>query len=180
MISESYIYKNELLKFATDLKKRRTQTRWTTRTDLIIERTIFFGFFIIRKLCETVKISDYLKTKNFKVSVLSIDAPFEINFTTDHKIFEYIDWENEKHENMPVIQICNQFIHSFLMTIVMGEKGGFAGIMVSSDRFKSKKCFFIRARTVIQIFQEFGKNYPSKSHWRREPVTCKLIEYVVE
>lgn len=180
MVSESYIYKNELLKFAADLQKRQNQKRWTDRTSLFIEKELFFGFFMIRKLCETITISDSLKVKCFPVSVLSINAPFDINFTTEHKVLDYIDWKNQTSELMQITKICNQFIHSFLISVLVNENGGFEGVLISSDWFKSKKCFWIEAGMIIQIFEEFGNNYPSELHWRREPGTCKLIEYIVK
>ena len=180
MISESYIYKDELLKYATDLQKRRSQKRWTDRTNLLIEKELFFGFFIIRKLCETVKISDSLKAKDFPVSVLSINSSIDINFTTDHKALKYVNWDDPQPDKMKVTHICNQFIHSFLMTLILNEDDGLGGILISSDRYKSKKCFMIELDTIIQIFIEFGNNYPCTSHFRREFGTCKIIEYRTE
>jgi len=179
MISESYVYKDELLKFADDLQKRRTQKRWTERTGLLIEKELFFGFFIIRKLCEAVKISNSLKAKDFKVSVLPIAAPFDINVTTEHKVLENIDWEKQIYQKMSIIQICNQFIHSFLMLLVSKEDGGLESVLISSDWFKSKKCFLIDLEIIIQIFQEFGNNYPYRISWRRDR-NCKIIEYIIE
>jgi hypothetical protein len=67
MFSESYIYKDELLRYANDLIKRKEQRKWFDRSYLLIEKEIFFGFFVIRKLCESYKISEYLKSKNYNV-----------------------------------------------------------------------------------------------------------------
>jgi hypothetical protein len=180
MISESHIYKDELLKFAADLKKRLIKMRWTERSILIVEKELFYGFFIIRKLCETLKISDSLKIKCYPVCVHDINAPFDINFTTDHKILEHIDFENQSIEYMKITEICNQFIHSFLLRICSDEKGGLHSILVSSDWFKSRKCLMIEINTVIKIFKEIGKNYPHEIHWTRESETLKLIKCIVK
>jgi len=79
MFSESYIYKDELLKYSRDLLKRKDQKKWFDKSYLLVGKEIFFGFFIIRKLCESYKISDYLKYKNIDIRKIVLGLPFEPN-----------------------------------------------------------------------------------------------------
>lgn len=44
MFSESYIYKDELLKYSRDLLKRKDQKKWFDKSYLLVEKERFFGF----------------------------------------------------------------------------------------------------------------------------------------
>ena len=58
MIDDSVPWKNELLRIAGRLERRRSQKRWTGKTSFLIERDIMVAAFAIRKLIEAHKLSD--------------------------------------------------------------------------------------------------------------------------
>lgn len=181
MISESYLYKEELLRFADDLKRRQNQKRWLPRSSLLVEKELFFGFFLIRKLLETPKISDSLRNSSYPISVYKIDAPVDINWTNDHKAIDYIEFDAPQNGTLYIKRICDQFVHSFLFYLVHDdESGGLHSVMLSSDYVKSKKCFGIDIETIINVFTAFGNNYPDRISWKRKPGTCEIVSYEVE
>lgn len=180
MISESYIYKDDLLRIAQTLKKRKNQKRWTEKTYLLTEKSLFYAFFIIRKLGETPTISNSLREKSYPTSKYRIDSPRDINWTNDHKAIQYIDFENPKPHALSLKKICNQFIHSFLLYLVRDENGLMHDVIVSSDYFKTKECYSIRVDTIIHILNEIGKNYPATIKWHRDFDTSEIISYEVE
>jgi hypothetical protein len=180
MISESYIYKDELLRIALELRKRGEQKRWVERTFLLTEKSLFYAFFIIRKLIETPKISDSLRSKSYPVVKYRIDSPRDINWTNDHKTLNYIDFDNPIKGSLDLKKICNQFIHSFLLYLVRDEEGKLHDVMVSSDYFKSKECYSIELGIITQILDEVGNNYPATIRWHRDLDTSEIISYEVE
>ena len=68
MIHESSYWKEDLLKLAIKLESRLTQNRWGERNLFSVEKEIFFGFYSVRKLIESRKISDSIKTKSYIVN----------------------------------------------------------------------------------------------------------------
>jgi len=166
MFSESYIYKDELLKYANDLIKRKEQRKWFDRSYLLIEKEIFFGFFIVRKLCESFKISNYLKSKNYNVGKITLNLPFELNLLNNYKVLDYIDLEAIKETRMNIKKICNQFIHSYYFFILSEEYNRNKSILISSDYFKTKSCLIININIIIGIFKEFGENYPKSLKYK--------------
>jgi len=162
MFSESYVYKDELLKYAKDLLKRKYQKKWFEKTYLIIEKEIFFGFFIIRKLCESIKISDHLKDKMYKVEKIYYKKPFNINLFNMYKILDYINLNNIKTDSINIEKICNQFIHSYYLFILHEKEDNNIKVLLSSDHSKKKECLIMNIDTIASIFKEFGKNYPNK------------------
>ena len=56
MISDSFPWREELLRVAGRLEKRKAQRRWTERTMFLVERDIMISAYAIRKLKEANKI----------------------------------------------------------------------------------------------------------------------------
>ncbi len=162
MFSESYVYKNELLKYAKDLLRRKYQKKWFNESYLIIEKEIFFGFFIIRKLYESLKISSSLKNKAYIVGKIYYEIPFNLNYFNIYKILDYINLNKEKTDRISIKKICNQFIHSYYLFILHDKEGSNVRVLLSSDYSKSKECLIVNIDTIASIFKEFGKNYPKK------------------
>ena len=160
MFSESYVYKDELLKYAKDLLKRKYQKKWFDETYLIIEKEIFFGFFIIRKLCESFLISNSLKKKMYKVGKIYYKITFNLNYFNICKILDYIDLNKEKADRISIKKLCNQFIHSYYLFILNDKEESNLSVLLSSDYSKSKECLIINIDTIASIFKEFGENYP--------------------
>ena len=58
MIDDSIPWKESLLNIADALDGRRSQQRWSRRTNFLLERDIMTGAFAVRRLVESNKISD--------------------------------------------------------------------------------------------------------------------------
>lgn len=174
MFSESYVYKDELLKYANDLLKRKYQKKWFDESYLIIEKEIFFGFFIIRKLCESFKISNFLEKKAYKVGKIYYKMPFNLNFFNMYKILDHINLNNIKTNRINIKKICNQFIHSYYLFILHEKEDNNIKVLLSSDYSKAKECLIVNIDTIANIFREFGENYPEKLEFKRNKETGEV------
>ncbi|OQK43193.1 hypothetical protein XM74_c11567 [Vibrio vulnificus] len=61
MINVSKFWKDDLLKLAEKLTLRLVQKRWGEKNIYTLEKDIFLGFYSVRKLIESRKISDSVK-----------------------------------------------------------------------------------------------------------------------
>ncbi len=174
MFSESYVYKDELIKYAKDLLKRKYQKKWFDETYLIIEKEIFFGFFIIRKLCESFLISNSLKKKTHKVGKLYYKITFNLNYFNICKILDHIDLNKEKADRISIKKLCNQFVHSYYLFILNDKEKSNVRVLLSSDYSKSKECLIVNIDTIANIFKEFGENYPKNNKELGEINNVKL------
>lgn len=67
MISDPYPWREELLRVADRIEKRKAQRRWTERTMFLVERDIMVSVYAIRKLNEAKRISDRLRGERVRV-----------------------------------------------------------------------------------------------------------------
>lgn len=167
MIWESSHWKEPLLKSATWLRKIRFGENTQERTYVKIEKEIFIGFYSIRKLLETVKITD--ATKNKKYEIEWYPNIKQVNYINWHKIDELYDLNKRNKEYRDIRYICNLFIHSYVF--IISEEENLNGIYVSSDSIKNKKIYFISIENILSIYRLVGRDYPSGSAFSRNSET---------
>lgn len=71
MLSNSVLWKKELLRAADRLEKKATQRRWTEQSAFRVEKDVMVGAYAIRKLLEApAKLSDCVKELRLPVSAI--------------------------------------------------------------------------------------------------------------
>lgn len=131
--------------------------RWLDSTAARCERTVMLGFYSIRKLTESGKLSDFLV--GTKISVLC----YPPTGTTVTK-FNNLSPERHYHLDRPqsrrvgLLFLCNQFIHSHVYGTVHEEDWRLTKFWVSSDRERSKQLFEIPVQSVAEVFETVGKD----------------------
>ena len=104
-----------------------------------IEKEIFFGFYSIRKLLDTVKVSNATKATTYELTWSPSVKP--VDYLNWHRLDKCYDLSTEHTEIRDIQYLCNQFIHSYVF-IVAGEFR-IDGIYVASDHVKNKKVYFV-------------------------------------
>ncbi len=79
MIYESRYWKDDLLKAASDLRRRRKQIRWVDASFARLEQRIMLGFYGVRKLRDSRKVSDRLRYRS-----VPLDEFISTGRTIDH------------------------------------------------------------------------------------------------
>jgi hypothetical protein len=159
MIYESSYWKDDLLKLAAKLERRLVQTRWGEKNYYTIEREIFLGFYSIRKLIESNKVSKSIAVKTYKVHEFPSQGKPESIFN-DFKPDQY-DFSKSKPIEITIISLCNQFIHShyFLPFFPIGKN--LIGFFICSDYKKKSGIYLVTLFDIVSIYRLVGENYPS-------------------
>lgn len=160
MILESSFWKDDLLKLADKLQLRIIQKRWGGKNIFALEKDLFIGFYAIRKLIESEKISDSVKLKQYRVSEFEYRGSRNLVFNTFS--FDKYKFDQPKKRALTISQICNQFIHSFYFLPSFSEEGNLIGFYICSDHQRIKSIFLITIFDIIDIYNVIGNNYPSK------------------
>ncbi|MCG9661031.1 hypothetical protein, partial [Vibrio mediterranei] len=138
MIHISKYWKDDLLKLADKLTMRLVQKRWGEKNFYTLEKELFLGFYSVRKLIESRKISDSVKNKNYKVRKIEFSGEPERlmpnSVDSDYDLVGYTEVST-----LNTIQICNQFIHSYHFVPFFPTGSNLIGFFVCSD-FDRKKC----------------------------------------
>jgi hypothetical protein len=158
MIWESEYWKTPLLKSSKYLRGVRLTESTTERTFVRIEKEVFIGFYSVRKLLDTYKISDDTKKLSFDLIWYKNKKP--IHYMNWYEIGKMYDLKNVNRETRNIRFVCNQFIHSYIF-VPKENNHRLDGFFVASDKERNKKCYYIELENVLSIFRAVGKNYPA-------------------
>ncbi|CAC9436401.1 hypothetical protein [uncultured Gammaproteobacteria bacterium] len=135
MIHESHYWKEPLLKSAKWLSRLRLNENTRKNTYVKLEKELMLGFYSVRKLIETIKISD--STKKIKFKIQWYKNTKKVDWLNHTCIDENYDLTKPNGEEKDIKFICNLFIHSYVF-VVSGD-GKLEGVYVSTDRQKKPK-----------------------------------------
>ncbi|HEY3307230.1 MAG TPA: hypothetical protein VGJ93_02130 [Desulfuromonadaceae bacterium] len=161
MIFESAPWKEELLKIADRLERRYNQKRWSERSLFLLEREVFVGFFSVRKLMESNKISDKIKEKEVELAVYPAGEK-PVTLLNQHKFPELYDLYAGKTDRLTYHDICNQFIHSSIFAPFTPFGKSLVGAYIASDRAKKKQLYYITLVKIVEIFKNVGSDEASE------------------
>lgn len=176
MIQESCYWKEPLLKAAEWLECLIISEN--EELEVRVEREIFIGFYSIRKLLDTFKISH--STRAFLVTLQSHRCKKNVDYLNCHRLDELYDLSKQIKETRPLRFVCDQFIHSFVFGFCMEQDNKLAGFFIASDKLRSERLFFLPIQEILRIFRTVGEDYPTDMHMRRNPITKQWEEVVEE
>jgi hypothetical protein len=169
MIFDSGPWKSDLLATATWLDKVRINQRNYERNLFRVEKEVFNGFYAVRKLLDTFKVTDKTKAKTFNLKwsrqIRTVD------YQNWHHLEKNFDLKATHKETRNIRFLCDQFIHSYVFIPRLGTSGRLSGFYISSDRMRHEKLYFISARQVLSVFRTVGRDDPTQAYGQRDPVT---------
>lgn len=175
MIFESAPWKGEVLQIANKLERRYNQKRWTERSFFLLEKELFLGFFCLRKLMESNKVSTELQEKKIELAVYPAGEK-NITLLNQHKFPELYNLYKGDRELISYWDVCNQFIHSSIFAPFTPSGKSLVGVYIASDRVKKNKLYYITLVKIIEMFRSVGNNYPARLNMQYDD---KKKEYVV-
>lgn len=140
MIYESYPWKQDLQRRKRTILKYNTAERFDQNDDstyTIIEKSIFYLAFIIRKLLDCGgKLSD--EADRYVIRAKSIKPFVHIDLMQRWSEEDSHDWEHENSVTVLGKDVCNWLIHSYLFFVEQEENGPIINFCVSSDYDRNK------------------------------------------
>ena len=168
MINESFYWKNELLKISGKIFKRTKSKRyWTSSQEGTFEKEIMFGFYIIRKLIESKKLSNSLVSTKL-VGRKFISNGKNVTILNNHRIDELYKLTDGKKEKFDLIFLCNQIVHSYIFLPVFEDgikpnNSILSGIWFCSNEKRNETLYELNIESIIILFQKISNDYPSRS-----------------
>jgi hypothetical protein len=174
MINESHYWKTPLLRAATWLERLRLTDANEERALVRVERELFVGFYAIRKLLETFKVSPETRTMEFPLQWSPCIKM--VDYMNAHRVEELFDLDTQHTEQRHLGFLCNQFVHSYVFVVMPDDEGRIAGVYISSDNTRSEKLYFVTRAQILLAFRTVGKDYPSSLRLRRNKKTHQWEE----
>jgi hypothetical protein len=168
MISESYYWKNDLLKQAKFIEAKIAQKRYTIASWSRLEQSVLLGFYSIRKLIESKKLTDKVVGENLSVQFYESSKTDEINHMNWHQLDRHYALDKDTKRSFSLKYIANQLIHSYVLLPIWSEdEKHIQGIAFNSDKTKKKVLYIVDLKDVVKIFNIVGNDYPTESVWTR-------------
>lgn len=167
VIQDSIPWKDELIKTASRLERKKTQKRWTDRSGFLVERDIMVGAYSVRRLIECWKVSHDLAASRISIVTYPLieSAP---NFYNKYFYWELYDLDCPTKVTLSVQETCNQIIHSWMWSLSATEGNELDGIFVSSDRKRGSLLYFIHIDALIELFTSVGEENIAQKTWNLE------------
>lgn len=137
----------ELEQSAVSLEKLYRSNDWNDDSEFSVEKSIFLGFYAIRKLKESNLLSNKVISLNWKITTYpKSDKPRQNKFLNDYQLF------SGGFEELNLAVLCNQFIHSNHFSPFIPDGSFCVGFFFASDRESKKKLYYMQLVTVINVF----------------------------
>ena len=173
MIYESVYWKDPLLSAAKWLRSIRISERTRESTFVRIEKEILVGFYSIRKLFDTHKVSDSTKEITYTLTWFpKLPNAKPVDQLNWHQLDKLYDMSTENKEKRDIRYLCNQFIHSYVF--VMCGEFRINGFFVVSDKFRNKKVYYVPLSDILHAFRLVGRDYPASILFKRNSDTGEM------
>jgi hypothetical protein len=131
------------------------QKRWPDASLARCEQTVMLGFFEVRKLIDSRKL-----TRDFALQPLQVKFHRPtgkcIHLFNRRNIEELYDFDGGRRRTITVQYLCNQVIHSYVFALVFDEINQFQSVVVASDLARSKDLIEVPVTTIVEVFDRAG------------------------
>lgn len=139
MIHESYPWKLDLRRRLRLIEKHNVSGLLERDDDsayTVLEKSVFYSAFIIRKLLECVKLSDEAERYSFQaIGIKPVKHIDRMHHWPDEKSH---DWGNEIFLSVKGKDLCNWLIHSYVFFFIHEVDGSISEFCISSDYDRNK------------------------------------------
>ena len=149
MIWSSHEWKTYLRRLLRDLRRKIKEPN--DEVPFLVERNIFIIVFAIRKLIDSGKTTDALSSVEFELGIhrkIGSKHHDQRYHTVDP---EYWDLLSSTESKFKIRDICNEIIHSDVLTWIVDCDTGLEGFFVASDLNAPKRLIKIDFSTFFQM-----------------------------
>ena len=170
MIRESAPWREELRRCARGLTRLAAQRRETDKRSALLERTLFFGAYAMRKLNEAKKLSSAWAGRSVPGLWYPLIAspPDLMNW---HRINEHYDLSAGKENCLSAKDLSDTVIHSFVFMVELNDDESISGVFLASDRSKRAGLWLFKITTLVEIMAATAADKFNYSRWIRDPET---------
>ena len=156
MISDSVPWREALLRGADFLEQQKIRQRWTERGVYLIERELFIAFYAIRRLLEAYRISDALASSVWPATKHALSSSKRPDLLSYQDVPDYYETDEGEAVNLPLRVLCNQVIHSYVLTFQLSEDRGLKGLWIASDRQRGSAVYFVEMDAIVALLRAVG------------------------
>ncbi|MCQ9067099.1 hypothetical protein [Vibrio diabolicus] len=144
---------------------------WNDRLEYEVEKSIFVGFYAIRKLLESGHLTQRVSSLNWTLTAY----PLCENTNSNEWIRNY-NHSKGFDKQLGLKKICDQFVHSVHFAPFVPDGRFCVGFYFVSDRDRNKEIYYIQIVNVLNVFLSVanGKNVKLKIEHNENSLSVNL------
>lgn len=157
-MQESWPYKRDLLRFASEFQRRATHQIWRDSSLWKAEQLLFVGFYFVRKLIENRKVTDGCARRSILIQSAKLSRDREVSDFMRYDLEKDLETAEFTDVKVDVSQLCDKIIHVWWCTPIQRVQGGLAGYIFTTDRKKNAELWLLPTESIVDVFTSFGRN----------------------
>jgi hypothetical protein len=155
---ECSLYKKELALFALSFRERATKQPWRDYSLAKAERMLFVGFLYVRKLIESLKVSDVcarssvaiLRTPHTKTPEASGSSRYDLV-----KSLETVAWARDR---VDIHHLSGKVLQASPTIPVQDDARGLAGFMFATERHGNPELWLVPTPAIADAFERIAES----------------------
>ena len=166
MIEESLYWRRDLQRYARTIeawrhKSLRRDVDWAR-----IEHSIMLGFFSIRRLLESYKLSDTTRDMDVQVTQYPFKQGSHLTLLNWSKLDRHYDFAKATDYRLSLRDLSNQVIHSYVFSLASNRRHRLAGMFVSSEFRRRRSVAYFPAWRIVRLFRLVAADWPNAMDMR--------------
>ena len=177
MIYESHPWRADLKRFARTLANARTMTMENESESARVERAVMYGFFALRKLEESDKLTKDTQSQTLKWHRFPAIIGKRMPRHKRQELDDYFDMLSPERVQLSPRELANQVIHSYVFTHLVDSRDRLRGVFVASDRGRKRGVLYLPAWRIVLLFRRVASDIPTYSSWTYDPKSGEYLYY---
>jgi hypothetical protein len=172
MIWESGPWRRELLR-GTEMMTKWSAAKTSDHQMFLLEKNLFFSAFAVRKLIEARKIPDQMVSESVAAKSFVVKRiPTLFNW---HRIERNFDLTAPSKIRVPIRELFNVIIHSYVLVFDCGKSGRVSGFYVASDRSKKSRLLYVSLKKYTALCRKIARSEQRGVRWELQPDGSELV-----
>jgi hypothetical protein len=123
-----------------------------------------YGYFAVRRLMECYKLSSASLTLTLPLVHYPFRPGSHMTLLNADDVDRHFDLTRPFRASMPLRDISNQLIHSYIFVLSLQLRGSLAGVFVSSEYRRRRALTYIPAWRTCRVFRRLADDWPNDVH----------------
>jgi hypothetical protein len=166
VIEESLYWRTDLQRYARTLHAWRHKRLSRDLDWARIERSVMLGFFSIRRLLESYKLSDDTRDLLVQVTQYPFKQASHLTLLNWSNLDRHYDFARPNDSQLSLRELSNQVIHSYVFSLASNSRHRLAGMFVSSEFRRRRSVAYLPAWRIVRLFRRVAADWPDAMDMR--------------
>lgn len=170
LIDDSEPWRSDLKRYAGSIDRARKRPVRGEQAFARLERDHMYGYFAVRRLMECFKLSSSTLSLTLPLVAYPFRNGSHLTFMNADELDRHFDLGRPTRVTMPLRDLSNQIIHSYVFVFALRRPSYLAGVFVSSEFRRRRTLAYVPAWRTARVFRRVAEDWPNETRLRHDPV----------